>query len=330
MKNHQDTTPPLETSPFSKLKETVSNFSPAPYLTNKHVQTLIGTRPLMRPHVRPSKFYVQCDESVMMSGLLYTTRASKLVIVYHGLAGRNDSLYMRYITAQLLKMGYDVAAMSLPGNQDPSPYVYHAGDHAFFDQIVAYFKSSYDKLFCVGFSLSGNMVLRWLSQKRDITAAMAVSPVINLNRSSTILDDPKNVVYQRYFLWSLIHLYKKKRARYPTLFDPFKEVLKVSSVRDFDAALTCPFHGYDHIEDYYTENSSASHLTNIQNPTGLLYATDDPFLDAQDYTSISLPDNHPVQVLNAPYGGHVSFFDSFGKGYQYPHWIHRYFSQFDA
>jgi hypothetical protein len=70
--------------------------------------------------------------------------------------------------------------------------------------------------------------------------------------------------------------------------------------------ITAPLHGYRDADDYYSQCSARQYLPNIQIPTLLIHAKDDPFMTNQ---SIPAPSELAPQVSLDLHdnGGHVGF-----------------------
>lgn len=74
----------------------------------------------------------------------------------------------------------------------------------------------------------------------------------------------------------------------------------------FDDAVTAPLHGFANAADYYKKSSSRQYLGNIQIPTLIIHAYNDPFTDPA-----SLPNANEVSATTTleitDQGGHVGF-----------------------
>jgi predicted alpha/beta-fold hydrolase len=114
-----------------------------------------------------------------------------------------------------------------------------------------------------------------------------------------------NLFYARHFLTSLKPKALAKLSAHPDLFDA-SLVRAASTLRAFDNVVTAPLHGYRDTDDYWTRASSKPGLKNIQVPTLVINAKNDPFLPYA-----ALPAAHevaPAVTLEQPEdGGHVGF-----------------------
>jgi len=83
----------------------------------------------------------------------------------------------------------------------------------------------------------------------------------------------------------------------------------VTSLYEFDDAVTAPVHGFADAHDYYSKSSSLGWLASIRVPTLLLSAVDDPFLPKAVLDEVrSIASSNPALTTEFPdHGGHVGF-----------------------
>ena len=77
------------------------------------------------------------------------------------------------------------------------------------------------------------------------------------------------------------------------------------TVYDFDDVYTAPQSGFASAHEYYTKTSAAPFVPEITVPCHILFADDDPFIDATAFDGVRLPSN--VEVYHTAYGGHLGF-----------------------
>lgn len=89
----------------------------------------------------------------------------------------------------------------------------------------------------------------------------------------------------------------------------------VRNLVDFDNVYTAPVHGFADAEDYYRRCSSATMLSELQIPTLMIQAVDDPFLTEACHPRTAAEANPHLYLLNPKQGGHVGFirFDANGE-----------------
>jgi hypothetical protein len=77
---------------------------------------------------------------------------------------------------------------------------------------------------------------------------------------------------------------------------------------DIDDLYTAPQCGFQNARDYYRQSSSAPLVTRIAVPARILFAADDPVVDASVLDGLKLPEN--MQVVKTAAGGHLGFLGS--------------------
>jgi predicted alpha/beta-fold hydrolase len=235
-----------------------------------------------------------------------------LLIVSHGLEG---SSRRHYVTGLIRSMPeYNALAWNYRScSEEPNRNLrfYHSGATDDLDYVIQQAISRGAKdIYLAGFSLGGNLSLKWLGEKgkkasQFVRKAVAFSVPLHLSSSSQQLARRENRLYTHRFLQTLIEKVTEKSARYPQDITP-SMLTSIRSLYDFDNVITGPLHGFKDAEDYYERNSSLYFLADIQVPTLIVNAKNDPFLSQEclperidsDFVQIELPDS----------GGHCGFY----------------------
>ncbi|WP_166828520.1 YheT family hydrolase [Thalassoroseus pseudoceratinae] len=158
-----------------------------------------------------------------------------------------------------------------------------------------------------GFSLSGNILLKYLAtfpnRPKQLERAIASCPAIDLAACADRLDQPLiNRTYGRHFLRSL-SAHVQKRGEWPTEFE--KTAWQNWTLRDFDERLTAARAGFASSADYYRESSSKPHLPQIDVPTLIIAAEDDPVVPGDSFADLKIS---PCTNLHlTKYGGHLGY-----------------------
>lgn len=235
-----------------------------------------------------------------------------LLIVSHGLEG---SSRRHYVTG-LIRAMPEVNALawnyrSCSGDPNRNLRFYHSGATEDLDFVIQQAVARGVKdIYLAGFSLGGNLSLKWLGENgkkasQFVRKAVAFSVPLHLSSSSQQLTRRENRLYTHRFLQTLLEKVTEKSARYPMDITP-SMLTSIRSLYDFDNVITGPLHGFKDAEDYYERNSSLYFLANIQVPTLIVNAKNDPFLSQEclpeqidlDFVQIELPDS----------GGHCGFY----------------------
>jgi predicted alpha/beta-fold hydrolase len=235
-----------------------------------------------------------------------------LLIVSHGLEGDSRR---HYITG-LIRSFPEFHALawnyrSCSGDPNRNLRFYHSGATDDLDYVIQVALSRGVKdIYLAGFSLGGNLSLKWLGENgkkasQFVRKAVAFSVPLHLSSSSQQLTRWENRLYTHRFLQTLLEKVTEKSARYPQDITP-SMLASIRSLYEFDNVITGPLHGFKDAEDYYERNSSLYFLSGIRVPTLIVNAKNDPFLSQEclpeqidsDFVQIELPDS----------GGHCGFY----------------------
>jgi predicted alpha/beta-fold hydrolase len=241
---------------------------------------------------------------------------NKVAILLHGLEGNAQRSYMQGMAYNLLQKNWDVASVNFrgcSGEVNRSYMSYNAGRTDDLEEIIERIveKDRYTELIIIGFSLGGNLLLKYLGERdsvpKIVKKGIAISAPIYLKGSLEALSKPNNWIYQKSFLLHLRKKYKRKMSRFPDLMNK-DDLNKIRSLLDFDNIYTAPAHGFKDAFDYYEKNSSLQFLKNIRVPVLLLNAKNDSFLSEECYPHIQAENSKNVFLETPEYGGHVGFY----------------------
>jgi uncharacterized protein len=236
-----------------------------------------------------------------------------IVIVLHGLEGSSRSPYVPGLLKLLAEAGLRAVVMHFRGcSGTPNRLArsYHSGDTADLAYLVTHLRQRYPgtPLAAAGYSLGGNVLLKWLGEsarETRLSAAVAVSVPFLLAHAAARMNRGFSRIYQ----WSLLQSMRRRiNAKLQQLPPNIKstELAALRSFREFDDAVTAPLHGFRDADHYYAIASCRQYLKAITVDTLILHARDDPFLpDAAIPTSAELSPTTTLEVY--PRGGHVGF-----------------------
>jgi predicted alpha/beta-fold hydrolase len=298
-----------------------STFLPPILLRNRHVQTILPALFRRGRRVVFERERLELDDGDFLDLDWMKGGGKRLAILTHGLEGSSDAGYVRGIAETLSGAGWDALAWSFRGcGKEPNRLArfYHSGETGDLAAVVRHAARSYERIALIGFSLGGNVTLKYLGEAPSppsVVAAVAISTPVDLTSSARALDGRRgNRIYVHLFLQTLIAKVEAKARRFPKELDA-GGARAIRTLQEFDDRYTAPLHGFRDAADYWTRASARPLLPRIAVPTLLLNACDDPFL-----TPESLPfaeaSASPFLYLEAPArGGHVGFLD-FAKGIQ--------------
>ena len=241
----------------------------------------------------------------------------RLVIICHGLEGSSDSIYVKGMAKAFQSRKWDVAAYNYrccSGEVNKQFRVYHAGAtddlHFVIEEILK--NTTYKSVALVGFSLGGNLILKYLGENpalvpKTITSAVALSAPVDLESCSVEIIKRHNFIYNRRFMGKLKVKIRAKRAQIEANGIKVKPILKARLLTDFDELFTAPAHQFKNAVDYWRKNSAKQFLHQIKIPTLLINALDDPFLAKEAFPYEIAQQNSAFYLSTPKYGGHCGF-----------------------
>lgn len=287
-----------------------SDFHPHPLLKNPHLQTLWAQ------FFPPPKYRGRTEKMTLSDGdfleLEWFDAKGPLVVILHGLEGSIDSAYARAICRSLHQADSQVLFMHFRGcGEAPNLKArsYHSGDTQDFQEVLEYAQQKTNKavMAAIGYSLGGNVLLKYLGEKGAhcvISKAVAVSVPFQLADAAKRLESGASRLYQRVLLNRLQQSY---HAKFSTQASPLTiDVNQLNSFFRFDDAVTAPLNGFIDVHDYYQQSSSRQFIPNITAKTLIIHSKDDPFMFPDTSpTANEIPQS--VQLELTTYGGHVGF-----------------------
>ncbi|MEJ5349545.1 MAG: alpha/beta fold hydrolase [Desulfosoma sp.] len=246
----------------------------------------------------------------------------RVAVIVHGLEGHSRRPYVLGMVRAVQEAGWDACAVNLrgcSGEPNRKPWFYHSGMTEDLETIVEHMARSdrYDAVSLVGFSLGGNLILKYLGEQGlklppFIRAAVTFSVPCDLAGSARKISEPQNRFYLKRFLKMLCKKIQAKAALFPDRLHP-QECSRIRTLEDFDHLYTAPLHGFQDARDYYARASCLPFLEQITIPTLLVNALDDPFLSTTCFPYREAYRN-PYLFLETPsYGSHVGFGDFVGR-----------------
>jgi uncharacterized protein len=300
-------------------------FTPLPFLSNPHLQTLLGCY-LPGPRlIQPAR-----DHVVQLAdgdGLLLHDSAphgwcagGPIALLLHGLSGSANSPQIKRLACRLLKKGLRAVRMDLRGAGRGLPLArrfYHAGRSGDVRAALAEVHrwSPTSPLVLIGLSLGGGIALKLAGEAGDqpvpgLDRVAVLGPPIDLECCVTLLTQPRNRLYEKCFLRNLLAEARQRQQVFPDL--PPLCLPRRLTMRLFDDLYTAPRSGFADALDYYQKASSCHLIERIPVPTLILTARDDPFIAVEPFEHLKVPDHITVRIL--PHGGHVGFVGWDGAG----------------
>ncbi|MEM9158057.1 MAG: alpha/beta fold hydrolase [Verrucomicrobiota bacterium] len=302
------------------------------YALGAHGQTILPnvTRRRIRLDYRRERFELPDGDFVDVDWA--REEGERCVLAIHGLEGSSEAPYMKSILRSLSKAGYAAAALNLRGcGGEPNRLLrsYHSGSSDDLRSVVEELYRRFGGVYLVGFSLGGNITLKYLGEEgasldTKLKAGVAISVPCDLASSAEVLGKWSNAFYMKRFMTMLTAKVREKAARFPGELSA-ERCKGMRTFGEFDDAFTAPMNGFADAEDYWKRASSKPLLWKIGRPALLINAVNDPFLPDECYPIEEAKGSDWFHLEMPRAGGHCGFPGTrSGEGY----WIERRVMEF--
>jgi hypothetical protein len=163
-----------------------------------------------------------------------------------------------------------------------------------------------------GFSLGGQLALWGVKAAQawaDIRGAAVICPSLDSNRSlSYLVKHPLGRKLEQTIAKQLKTLAWQIHEAHPGAMDA-TAIERVNSIWGFDNELVIEKLGFPSVETYYEASSGLYILPQLQKPTLIIYAANDPLFDPAIVPDLQVVcDRNPyLNLLLTRYGGHVNY-----------------------
>jgi len=289
-----------------------SDFKPAWWLSNPHLQTVWSAVFKARPELMLSNHRVELPDGDFIDLAKTDFQNKPIVLILHGMEGSLESHYAKPLIKHLDEAGFGVCFMHFrgcSGELNRLPRGYSSADSDDLQSVVDAIQHDYGRAphAIIGFSLGGSVLLKWLGENGNnamTQTAIAVSVPFQLRDAAERLGQDFSRVYQKYLINTCQQKFKQKTSLldYPVEVN----VDELNTFFSFDDKITAPLHGFKDAEDYYQRCSSRQFLNKIHKPTLIIHSRDDPFM--WEHTA---PEEHELSAMVhlelSESGGHVGF-----------------------
>lgn len=302
-----------------------SSYQAPPFLKNGHLQTIIpyffrkvqNVEFIRERVILPDGDFIDVDYS--------SVGANKALFLTHGLESSSDTHYIKGMARHFNALGIDVVAWNLrscSGSLNWREQFYHAASYEDLDCVLRYVlkNKNYQSVHLAGFSLGASITANYLGRlagniPSQVEKAVLYSCPSDLYSSVTKMSKPSQYFYQQDFLLTM----KQKLIDKNKIIDlsSIVDIRNLKRARDFitfDNMFTAPLHGFKNALHYYKDGSCGPYLENINVPTLIINAKNDPLLGSACYPTKAAKNNKFLFLETPKSGGHIGFI-SFGEQY---------------
>ncbi|MHC6227897.1 hydrolase [Pseudomonas sp. X10] len=303
-----------------------ATFRPAIGLSNPHLQTLWGPlwRKLPELHRTRERLWLADGDFLDLDWHGPHEADTPLVLVLHGLTGSSNSPYVKGLQQALQARGWASVALNWRGcSGEPNllPRCYHSGASEDLAEAIRHLRAQRPlaPLYAVGYSLGGNVLLKYLGESGSashLEAAAAVSVPFRLDQCADRIGLGFSKVYQAHFMREMLAYVQQKQQHFRdkghhealAALERLGPLRKLRTFWDFDGKVTAPLNGFSDAHDYYRRSSSRYYLGQNRTPTLIIHSSDDPFVFSHSLPSASELAPQTCFELHDR-GGHVGFVD---------------------
>jgi len=291
-----------------------SGFKAAWWLPGGHAQTLWPALMRRKLHLQLQRERLTLPDGDFIDLVWAANNGGAIVILLHGLEGSLRSHYTMGMLQALQRQGFCPVFMHFrgcSGTHNLKARGYHSGETGDLRQVLRVLRERFPdrKLAAVGYSLGGNVLLKYLGEEQSacvLSAAACVSVPFELSRAADRLNLGFSQLYQSHLLR---HMRRRLADKFSSRDDaPFSpaNMAHWNNFRLFDNFVTAPLHGFSDSDEYYRLCSSRPFIKNIVLPTLIIHAVDDPFLPVDAIPEeTEVPDQVFLELSRA--GGHAGF-----------------------
>jgi len=304
------------------------DFIPASLLRNPHLMTLLPgywlRRGLLAGIPSDSRLFTTEPDTQLLGFCHWqpNRRTCQTIVLVHGLEGCSESHYMHGIASKAYRAGMNVIRMnqrSCGGTEHLTPTLYNSGLSQDYRAIVHELAhvDGLDRIWLVGYSMGGNLVLKAAGEvglsEAALAGAIAVCPNIDPTQCVKALEEQRNWLYHHNFLTQLKTRMRRKARFFPGKWD-LSGLDRIRIISKFDDRYTAPDGGYASGADYYDRAGARHVLGKIAVPTVIITSQDDPFIPYSMFSLAAIHQNPHIHVIAPQYGGHCGFFQRHGQG----------------
>ncbi len=291
----------------------IESYKPGVFFRNGHIHTIYPALFRRSPEIRWVRERLTLTDGDFVDLDWLRAGKKRCVVLGHGLEGSTQSTYINTAAKLFSSHDFDVLSWnqrSCSGEMNRLPRFYHHGVTEDLHEVLQV-TTHYDEVHYIGYSLGGNVMLKFLGEDKypvpdNFVSGVAVSAPVDLPSCVETILHYSNKLYHDRFLKSLKVKVREKAAMMPGQISA-SHLRNVRTLVDFDRYYTAPLHGFDSPEDYYDRASSRPFLSSIRHPTMLLQAQDDPMMGEGCYPRPEAESSSSFVFVETRYGGHIAF-----------------------
>lgn len=316
-----------------------------------HMQTILHSL-IGRLHCRwpiGERVYLQLQDGTTLTYDVYQPLDNSYeddvtVAICPGIGNTSESVYIRTFVHWAQRHGYRCAVLNHVGALSSvpvtAPRIFSYGSTNDYNEMMSALVDKYSntKIICVGFSLGGNLVTKYMGEMDRVKPRHIIGG-ISVCQGYCAIEGTKWMLnwqnFRRFYLYIMTENMKNiiLKHRHVLLTEEVKnrhklnerEIIAAATLPELDDAYTRKIHNFDSISELYTWSSSINYLKNITTPMIFINAKDDPIVPQPllDPIKTFVSEHNETLYLEVAHGGHLGFYEG---GLIYPNpvtWLDR-------
>ncbi|MCP4458010.1 MAG: alpha/beta fold hydrolase [Cytophagales bacterium] len=283
------------------------------YMVNPHLETILPSIFLKVQEANYERERLELKDGDFLDLDWLKKGNKRLIILSHGLEGNSSRHYIMRPAKFFSERKWDVLAWNCRGCSGEINRLqrsYHHGDIEDISVVIEHALAiGYDEVSLIGFSMGGNMMLKYLGVNADtldtrINKAIGFSVPCNLEDSSRKVANGSGRMYEKRFLRKLKAKIEVKAHKFPELNLNWEEI---KDFHDFNEAFTMPVYGFTTEDEFHEQARSDVYFESIRIPTLVVNSLNDPMLGGRNFPYQYAEKAEKVWLETPDIGGHVGF-----------------------
>lgn len=292
-------------------------------LKNSHVNTIYASLLRSVTSIAYARERIETHDGDFIDLDWQRVKSKKLILILAGLEGKSSSLYARAAVHLFNKKQWDAVCMNYRGcsgmpNRLLKGYHMGASDDVklTIDHILK--KYDYDEIYIVGYSLGGNLALKYLGEEAaslptQIKGSISFSVPMDIKKSNERLNKWYNWHYKKWFMLSLNYKANQKKRQFPEALRNYKSFFMSGDFVYFDTHFTSPANGFKNVNEYWELSSCKPYLKHIKVPCLIVASMDDSFISENCIPTSEVLENANLFLEITDKGGHCGFIRKFSE-----------------
>jgi len=286
-------------------------------------------------------FFVQSDGTTVTYDLYQPIEHHALnedytLAVAPGICNTSESVYIRRVVHLAQMHGYRVAVLNHVGVLKCVPLtsnrMFTYGNTSDYDGMVQDLVKRYagTKVICVGFSMGGNLVTKYLGEDnkrrpKNIVAGISSCQGYDANQmmKNMLLYEGGRRLYLYAMTYNMQYLMRRwQKTLFPEDLKREKGIVErdiwsAATLYELDDAYSRKMADIDNVEEFYRVTSSCNYFDGVSVPMAFVNAADDPIIPPNLLSVIkdAVKKKENFLYIEQKYGGHLGFYEG---GYVIP------------